>query len=669
MRLLAHLCVTLSFLEGVRVMCPSQCSCEHHGRSDDSGSRVVLCDDLDMTEVPTNLPVDTVKLRIEKTAVRQLPAEAFYYLVELQFLWVTYNTLGSLDTSSFYNLKQLHELRLAGNALTAFPWAALRDMPQLRSLDLHNNRIASVPLEATGYLKSLAYLDLSSNRLATLPPDFLESWAHSVPLPRSRDLPRRAILGLQDNPWLCDCHISKVIELSKVADPTVVLLDPLMVCSEPERLAGITFQRAELEQCQKLSVMTSATQITSVLGSNVLLRCDATGAPTPQLTWTRADSLPVNSTVIQESPEEGVRWSIISLTSISHKHAGDYKCQAKNLAGTSEAVVTVMVVSAVTTTESSDTSRGAEEPPAQLPPESRNSTAILAFLASSWPPSSPTSPTLSAFNSSPASTASLSSSPSFSSTTPSAATLRARRPTSSPPASQQDGKGPVKVVEPAGNKLPSSRASKKEGLELQDRVKPLETSGTVGNLRVFSRTRDSVTLMWDVANSTQSQELTVQYFRPGDQDPLLLPAHSSQEQVTIAGLEPGQQYVACVCPKGVPPRQGQCVTFSTEGGGAGSLLVAVGGTACVLLLLLIFLLLYKVCSLQCKSDSLWDDDLAKETYVQFETLSPRSQSLGELWTRRHRDDSEKLLLCSRPSVDSQRTCTDRSGASRLEHCH
>lgn len=89
-----------------------------------------------------------------------------------------------------------------------------------------------------------------------------------------------------------------MIELSKVADPAVVLLDPLMICSEPERLAGIAFQRAELEQCLKPSVMASATQITSALGSNVLLRCDATGYPTPQLTWTRSDSSPVNYTGI-----------------------------------------------------------------------------------------------------------------------------------------------------------------------------------------------------------------------------------------------------------------------------------------------------------------------------------------------------------------------------------
>lgn len=160
-------------------------------------TRAVLCNDLDMNEVPTNFPVDTVKLRIEKTVIRRIPAEAFYYLVELQYLWLTYNSVASLDISSFYNLKHLHELRLDGNSLTAFPWTSLRDMPRLRTLDLHNNRITSVPKEAVRYLKNLTYLDLSSNRLTTLPPDFLESWSHLVTASsRSLDLPpRRIILG------------------------------------------------------------------------------------------------------------------------------------------------------------------------------------------------------------------------------------------------------------------------------------------------------------------------------------------------------------------------------------------------------------------------------------------------------------------------------------------
>lgn len=160
-------------------------------------TRSVLCNDLDMTEVPTNIPVDTVKLRIEKTVVRGIPAEAFYYLLELQYLWLTYNSITSLEANSFYNLRQLHELRLDGNALDAFPWASLLDMPRLRTLDLHNNRISSVPNEAVRYLKNLAYLDLSSNGLTTLPPEFLESWPHVLTtLSRSLDLsPRRIILG------------------------------------------------------------------------------------------------------------------------------------------------------------------------------------------------------------------------------------------------------------------------------------------------------------------------------------------------------------------------------------------------------------------------------------------------------------------------------------------
>ncbi|KAF6131267.1 leucine rich repeat, Ig-like and transmembrane domains 3 [Phyllostomus discolor] len=552
MRLLACLGMVLSFLEEVSCSCPSQCTCSYHSSSDGVGSRSVLCNDLDMTEVPTNVPVDTVKLRIEKTVVRGIPAEAFYYLVELQYLWVTYNSIASLEASSFYNLRHLHELRLDGNALDAFPWASLLDMPRLRTLDLHNNRITNVPNEAVRYLKNLAYLDLSSNGLTTLPPEFLESWPHVLTAsPRSLDLsPRRIILGLQDNPWFCDCHISKLIEMSKVADPSIVLLDTLMVCSEPESLAGVLFQRAVLDRCLKPSVMASATQITSALGSNVLLRCDATGYPTPQLTWTRPDSAPVNHTALSSTTTLSTRIS------------------------TSTTVV------------------------------SRQSFQL-----------------------------------------------------------HSDGKRNLKVGM-GGSKLPPASASKKEDLALLDQTMPMETNATVENLRAVSGTKESVTLTWNTVNIMHNPEVTVLYSKHGEEDLLLLNADSSSNQITIEGLEPGGQYIACVSPKGVPPQKDQCITFSTdrveESHSPGPVLIAVSGTACVVVLPLIFFLLYKVCKLQCKSDSFWDEDLAKETYIQFETLSPRSQSIGELWTRRHRDDSEKLLLCSGSNVESQMTFKSES---------
>lgn len=84
-----------------------------------------------------------------------------------------------------------------------------------------------------------------------------------------------------------------------MAGTPVVLMDLFLTCSGPENLAGVLFQRAELDNCMKPSVMTSATKITSPLGSNVLLRCDATGFPTPTLYWAKSDGSSANNTGIQ----------------------------------------------------------------------------------------------------------------------------------------------------------------------------------------------------------------------------------------------------------------------------------------------------------------------------------------------------------------------------------
>lgn len=48
--------------------------------------------------------------------------------------------------------------------------------------------------------------------------------------------------------------------------------------------------------------------------------------------------------VLQESPRVGVRWSIITLNGLSYKDAGEYRCQARNMAGISEAPIKLKVV-------------------------------------------------------------------------------------------------------------------------------------------------------------------------------------------------------------------------------------------------------------------------------------------------------------------------------------
>uniref|UniRef100_A0A663EBZ7 Leucine rich repeat, Ig-like and transmembrane domains 3 n=1 Tax=Aquila chrysaetos chrysaetos TaxID=223781 RepID=A0A663EBZ7_AQUCH len=567
----------------------------------------VLCNDPDMYEIPVNVPVDTVKLRIEKTVIRRIPTEAFYYLVDLKYLWVTYNCVANIDISSFYNLKQLHELRLDGNLLSTFPWESLAEMPNLRTLDLHNNKVTSIPADAGRYLRNLTYLDISSNKLTTLPSDLMDIWPpfSEAVLSKNTDIlaTQRVILGLQDNPWFCDCRISKLIEFSKIVDNSVVLLDPLISCSGPESLAGILFQRAELEQCLKPSVMTSATKITSPLGSNVLLRCDATGYPTPQLTWTRSDNIPVNYTVIQETPGEGVRWSIISLTGISYKDAGEYRCKAKNLAGMSEASVTVTVVGVVTTTVSPQKYGRKQEA------ERQNTT-------------------------------------------------------------QEESKPePERTTTP----LPTTPTTTKGEETSLNTAGMAEQNVTVKNLRVISETDERVTLTWKTVNATSNSAVTVLYSKYGEKDMLPLSTDSSKNKVTIDGLQPSTQYMACVSPKGVPPTKEQCIIFSTdrlndENSSQFSILILASSAACVVVLPLIFFLLYKVLKLHVKPKSAKEADLAKETYVKFETLSlkPRTVNAGEqLWARRYTDESERLLLCSRSSMDSQMTF--KSEGSRSEY--
>ncbi|XP_053114337.1 leucine-rich repeat, immunoglobulin-like domain and transmembrane domain-containing protein 3 [Hemicordylus capensis] len=651
MYLVATVCIMMSFLEEVNGFCPSQCTCIYHGRSDGTGTRSVLCNDPDMFEIPVNVPVDTVKLRIEKTVIRKIPTEAFYYLVDLKYLWLTYNSLASIDTSSFYNLKQLHELRLDGNLLSNFPWESLAEMPNLRTLDLHNNKVTSIPAEASRYLRNLTYLDLSSNKLTSLPSDLMDTWLalSEAGLPRNADsVTQRVIIGLQDNPWYCDCRISKLIEFSKIVDTTVVLLDPFVACSGPESLAGILFQRAELEQCLKPSVMTSATKITSPLGSNVLLRCDATGYPTPQLTWVRSDNIPVNYTVIQESPGDGVRWSIISLTGISYKDAGDYRCKAKNLAGMSEASVTVSVVGVVTTLSPLRFGKktGTDQPNTtqeEFKQESLNAT---------------TSP-LPAVSTLLATTA-------VATTEKSTTTTDKKEPKSMP-----DGKRNSKTVSNGSKKQPDDTSVKNNGTSLS--AATTEQTVAVKNLRVIPETDERVTLMWKTANAASNSALTVLYSKYGGKDMLPLSTDPAKNKVTIDGLEPGTQYMACVCPKGTPPTKDQCIVFSTEGMSVEedsqvSILLVASGVACVVVLPVIFFLLYKVFMLHRKPKLTGEADHEKETYVKFETLSLKPRSVGaggELWARRNTEESERLLLCSRSSMDSQMTF--KSEGSRSEY--
>uniref|UniRef100_A0A3B4T8E6 Info leucine-rich repeat, immunoglobulin-like and transmembrane domains 3a n=1 Tax=Seriola dumerili TaxID=41447 RepID=A0A3B4T8E6_SERDU len=619
MRRLLYVHVFLCCLSMARPFCPSQCTCVFHGRTDGTGTRSVLCNDPDMSDIPVNVPVDTIKLRVEKTAVRRIPTEAFYYLVDLRYLWITYNSITSVDTGSFYNLKVLHELRLDGNMISMFPWESLKEMPRLRTLDLHNNRLTSVPTEAIPYLLNITYLDLSSNKLATLPSDLMDIWPPFNGAPISTNASQKIVLGLQDNPWFCDCKISKLIELSKMADTPVVLMDLFLTCGGPENLAGVLFQRAELDNCVKPSVMTSATKITSPLGSNVLLRCDATGFPTPTLYWAKSDGSPVNNTV-QESPAEGIRWSIMSLHGILYKDAGDYSCKAKNVAGNADATISISIAGTISTTipplrpstGTGPTSQGTTfTPPTDIP--------NLPLLTSTVLPR--TSTTLSAVPKKPK-------------TTPS------------------------------------------NGLQKDEKSKKSDASKSIKDLRIVEETSDSAVLLWAADGLPNDAPLTVVYSPYGEDDVKRTEeTNAGSGKILLEGLSSGMRYSVCLIAKGSDSGKDPCIDFYTldnvEDSGPNQLFIIISGIACALVLSLIALLIYKILALYCKghNTALDEEELEKDSYVKFETISMKQRTLTshptELWARRATHESERMLLCSRSSIDSQMTY--KSDSSRSEY--
>ncbi|POI20919.1 hypothetical protein CIB84_015334 [Bambusicola thoracicus] len=199
-----------------------------------------------------------------------------------------------------------------------------------------------------------------------------------------------------------------------------------------------------------------------------------------------------------------------------------------------------------------------------------------------------------------------------------------------------------------------------------------EKNVTVMDLRVITETDERVTLTWKSVNASSNTAVTVLYSKYGDEEMLPLSTDSSKNKVTIDGLQPSTQYMACVSPKGVPPTKDQCIIFTTdmlndESSSQFSILIMGSSAACVVVLPLIIFLLYKVLKLHVKPKAPKEADLAKETYVKFETLSlkPRAVNTGELWARRYTDESERLLLCSRSSMDSQMTF--KSEGSRSEY--
>ncbi|XP_018409412.1 PREDICTED: leucine-rich repeat-containing protein 3-like [Nanorana parkeri] len=115
--------------------CPKSCQC-----SDNSGGVVVHCSSRNLEEIPIDLPMETVSLKLDANRIHQVPNNAFKDLTYLQELDLSKNSIEKIELSAFKGVAD-----------------------GLRLLDLSGNQIHSIPKEALANLKGK--IRLSSNPL------------------------------------------------------------------------------------------------------------------------------------------------------------------------------------------------------------------------------------------------------------------------------------------------------------------------------------------------------------------------------------------------------------------------------------------------------------------------------------------------------------------------
>ncbi|XP_040213346.1 leucine-rich repeat-containing protein 3-like [Rana temporaria] len=140
----SHRCSEFIFHRGLLLLlihfhavspCPKSCQC-----SDNNGGIVVQCSSRNLEEIPIDLPMETVSLKLDANRIHQVPNNAFKDLTSLQELDLSKNSIEKIELSAFKGLAD-----------------------GLRLLDLSGNQIHNIPKEALANLKGK--IRLSNNPL------------------------------------------------------------------------------------------------------------------------------------------------------------------------------------------------------------------------------------------------------------------------------------------------------------------------------------------------------------------------------------------------------------------------------------------------------------------------------------------------------------------------
>ncbi|XP_068818656.1 leucine-rich repeat-containing protein 52 [Capricornis sumatraensis] len=197
--------------------CPNNCHCQ---------DQEVICTGIQLTEYPSDIPLNTRRLYLNDNKIRFLPAMNLGLLSDLVYLDCQKNRIQEVMDYTFVGVFRLIYLDLSFNNLTFISPYSFSMLSNLLQLNISNNpHLLSLNKYTFANTSSLRYLDLRNTGLQTLDEAAFQN------------LITLQTLYLSGNPWKCNCFF---------LDFTVYLIvshlnypdEQNATCVEPTELAG-----------------------------------------------------------------------------------------------------------------------------------------------------------------------------------------------------------------------------------------------------------------------------------------------------------------------------------------------------------------------------------------------------------------------------------------------
>ncbi|XP_067829639.1 immunoglobulin superfamily containing leucine-rich repeat protein 2 isoform X2 [Heptranchias perlo] len=326
--------------------CPEPCVCQ-----DKYSHQFADCAYKNFASVPDGLPYNVTTLSLSANRIKSLLRNSFVGVAQVTSLWLAHNEITRIEEGTLAPLLQLKNLDLSHNRIVDFPWQDLYNLTALQLLKMNNNFMVVLPRDAFFTLKDLRSLRINSNKFHTIYEDTFDS------------MTSLSHLQIYSNPFSCGCELQWLKSWILKALISIPEKQDIL-CSAPEELKGMAVVEMPELHCTApvvyLTYQPSNDKAELYEGYMLILHCNATGNPPPEITWkiqTANKEIELNEANVAEERNElltadrkqspdrfvALKNGTLIIPHLTKYEEGLYTCLATNPMGSNESSLNVVV--------------------------------------------------------------------------------------------------------------------------------------------------------------------------------------------------------------------------------------------------------------------------------------------------------------------------------------